>query len=160
MPASNPASSAASDREIVIRRAFQAPRELVYRAWTDPHHIGHWWGPTGFTTTTHEMDVRPGGVWRFIMHGPDGTDFLNKIVYVEVAPPERLAYEQAGEGATAHIHFRTTVTFTEQDGKTEVTLRMVFDTAKERAYVVETFGAIEGGEQTLARLEEYVAEMA
>ena len=64
-----------ADREIVATRVFDAPRDLVFRMWTDPAHIVHWWGPNGFTTTIHEMDVRPGGMWRFIMHGPDGVDY-------------------------------------------------------------------------------------
>lgn len=78
--ASNPAGDTA-DREIVITRVFDAPREQVFDAWTDSEHVSQWWGPNGFTTTTHEMDVRPGGVWRFIMHGPDGVDYKNRIVY-------------------------------------------------------------------------------
>ena len=79
-------------REIVITRLIAAPPELVFDAWTDPKQIGRWWGPNGFTTTTHSMDVRPGGVWRFVMHGPDGRDYQNKIVYREVKRPERLVY--------------------------------------------------------------------
>src|SRR2546430_11151240 len=79
-----------SDREILLTRVFDAPRELVFKVWTDPEHVGRWWGPRGFTNTIHEMDVRPGGVWRFTMHGPDGVDYLNRIVFIEVARPERL----------------------------------------------------------------------
>lgn len=77
-----------ADREIVISRLIHAPRELVFKVWTDPKHVAHWWGPNGFTNTIHEMDVRPGGVWRFIMHGPDGVDYPNKIVYKEVVKPQ------------------------------------------------------------------------
>ena len=69
----------------------------MFKVWTDPQHLAHWWGPDGFTLTTREMDVRPGGVWRFIMHGPDGTDYKNRIVYTEVSPPGRLVYKHAGE---------------------------------------------------------------
>ena len=113
-----------SDREIVATRIFDAPRELVFQMWTDPKHIGNWWGPKGFTTTIHEMDVRPGGVWRFIMHGPDGRDYQNKIVYLETAKPERLVYDHVSGPL-----FRMTVTFTAQAGKTKVMARMVFETA-------------------------------
>src|SRR6478735_6105977 len=80
-------------REIVASRVFDAPRDLVFKMWTDREHAGNWWGPKGFRTTIHEMDVRPGGVWRFVMHGPDGRDYQNKIVYVEVVRPERLVYD-------------------------------------------------------------------
>jgi uncharacterized protein YndB with AHSA1/START domain len=86
-----------SDREIVATRVFDAPRELVFQMWTDPQHISNWYGPRGFTTTTHEMDVRPGGVWRHVMHGPDGTDYPNEIVYLEVVKPERLVYDHVSE---------------------------------------------------------------
>ena len=78
-----------ADREIVSARVFDAPRELVWKAWVDPKHVAQWWGPKGFTNTIHEMDVRPGGVWRFAMHGPDGTDYKNEIVFIEVVRPER-----------------------------------------------------------------------
>lgn len=78
MAGRNEASTA--DREIATTRIFDAPRKLVWKAWTDPNHVAHWWGPNGFTNTIHEMNVAPGGVWRFMMHGPDGTDWPNKIV--------------------------------------------------------------------------------
>ena len=68
-------------REIITTRVLDAPRELVWKAWTDPKHVAEWWGPNGFTNTIHEMDVRPDGVWRFIMHGPDGVDYKNEIVF-------------------------------------------------------------------------------
>ncbi len=151
--------SPASDREIVVTRLINAPRDLVWKAWSDPAHITHWWGPRGFTTTTSEMDMRPGGTWRFVMHGPDGTDYLNQIVYTEVVKPERLAYRQSGEGDHDEIKFQSEVTFVDKGGKTEVTLSAVFETAAELKYVVEKFGAAEGGQQTLTRLSEYVLEM-
>lgn len=68
-------------------RTIDAPRDLVFDAWTDPAHVGQWWGPDGFTTTTHEIDIRPGGVWRFTMHGPDGVDYPNEIAFEEIVPP-------------------------------------------------------------------------
>ena len=77
-PARAPADT--SDREIVISRVFDAPRTLVFKAWTDPQHLAHWWGPNSFSLTTHEMEFKPGGVWRFVMHGPDGCDYQNKDI--------------------------------------------------------------------------------
>lgn len=70
-----------ADREITISRVFNAPRELVFRAWTEPQHLAQWWGPKNFTNTFHQFDPRPGGDWRFIMHGPNGTDYPNYSVY-------------------------------------------------------------------------------
>lgn len=149
--------SCSSDREIVISRHLGAPRELVWKAWTHPEHIAHWWGPEGFTTTTETMEVRPGGVWRFVMHAPNGMDFRNYVRYVEVVRPERLVYLH-GEDED-HIEFEVTVTFVERDGGTEVTLRQLYETAEARDRSIHEVGAIEGGRQTLARLAAYLETM-
>jgi uncharacterized protein YndB with AHSA1/START domain len=143
----------ASDREIITTRIFDAPRELVFAAWTDPKHVAEWWGPQGFTNTIYEMDVRPGGVWRFVMHGPDGVDYQNEIVFVEIVKPQRLVYDHVS-GPKFHM----TVTFDEQDGKTKLTMRMLFDTAALRDQVAKKFGAVEGAKQTLERLAEFLAK--
>lgn len=153
-------TSPQADREIVISRKIQAPRALVFKAWTDPQHVGVWWGPRGFRTTTKRMDLRPGGVWQFTMHGPDGVDYLNRIDFLEVREPELLKYKQAGEGEHDNIRFHTTVTFEEAGDATLVTLRSTFETAEGRNYVVEKFGAIEGGEQHLERLSDYATHLA
>src|ERR1700756_247707 len=81
---------------IIAVREFDAPRELVFKVWSDPKHLTQWWGPNGFTTTTSRFDMRPGGVWRFVMHGPDGRDYQNRITYEEVVPPERVVYRHGG----------------------------------------------------------------
>jgi len=154
----NSASNNASDREIAAMRIFNTPREKVFKIFTDPKHITHWWGPNGFTTTTHEMDMRSGGVWRFTMHGPDGVDYKNKVVYIEVVRPERLVYKHAGEGEHSGIHFVATVTFTDLGGKTRLDMRMRFDTAEELEEVATKHGAVEGLTQTLSRLEAFLAE--
>ncbi|MDB5033078.1 MAG: hypothetical protein JWQ98_319 [Chlorobi bacterium] len=152
----NDNAATSDDREIVITRVFDAPRQLVFRAWTDPNHVGQWWGPKGFTTTTHEMDVRPGGVWRFVLHGPDGVDYNNRIDYLEVLEPERLVYAHGDGSEDGPPQFHTTVTFVDRDGGTELTMRAVFASAGERARAVKEVGAIEGGNQTLDRFGEYL----
>lgn len=146
-----------TDRELLITRTLDAPRELVFEAWTDPKHIAQWWGPKGFTTTVGAMDVTPGGAWRYVMHGPDGVDYPNQIVYDEVVKPERLVYTHGSgeEGDTGQ--FQVTVTFAEQGGKTKLTMQMLFASAAELDKVKQ-FGAVEGGNQTLDRLEEYLAK--
>jgi uncharacterized protein YndB with AHSA1/START domain len=150
-------SSASADREMVISRVFDAPREMVWNAWTDPKQVVKWWGPHGFTTTVQEMDVRPGGVWRHTMHGPDGTNYPNKSVFSEVVRHERIVFSHGGgkEGGS-EANFKSTWTFEEQEGKTRLTVRMVFDSAQERDRVERDFGAIEGGQQTLERLAEHL----
>jgi uncharacterized protein YndB with AHSA1/START domain len=143
--------------DLVITRVLDAPRELVFAVWTDPERVPRWWGPRGFSTTIHEMDVRPGGVWRFIMHGPDGIDYKNKVVFHEVVKPERLVYSH-GEDEDGAETFHVTATFADQDGKTHLTLRALFATREERDRHLD-FGAIEGGNQTLDRLAEHLAAM-
>ncbi|MDB5055525.1 MAG: ATPase [Bacilli bacterium] len=147
------------EREIVFTRILNAPRALVFEVWTDPKHVAKWWGPNGFTNTIHEMDVRPSGVWRFIMHGPDGIDYPNKIVYKEVLKPERLVYSHGGDDENDPGQFQVTVTFDDQGNKTELTMRMLFVSKEERDKVVKEYGAVEGGNQTLNRLEEHLAKM-
>jgi uncharacterized protein YndB with AHSA1/START domain len=152
----SPAASTA-DREIVISRLLDAPRDLVWAAFTDPKQVIQWWGPNGFTTTIHEMDFRPGGVWRHTMHGPDGTDYPNKSVFKEIVKPERIVFshgggKEGGKGAT----FEATWTFEAQGSKTLLTGRMVFPSADVRDFVAREYGAIEGGRQTLSRLAQYL----
>jgi uncharacterized protein YndB with AHSA1/START domain len=142
-----------------MTRVLNAPRELVFKMWTDPEHVPRWWGPRGFTTTTYTMDVTPGGVWRFCMHGPDGRDFQNKITSLEVVKPERLVYRHGGDKDCEPVNFEVTVTFEDQGDKTRLTMRMILPSANARDYVVKTYGAIEGGKQTLDRLEEHLARM-
>ncbi len=142
-----------TDREITATRVFDAPRELVFKVWTDPKHIVQWWGPKGFTNTIHKMDVKPGGVWEFVMHGPDGVDYKNKIIYTEVVKPERIVYSHVSGPL-----FDVTVTFTEQGNKTKLTMQMLFKTAAARNATVKKYGAVEGLNQTLDRLKEHLAK--
>jgi uncharacterized protein YndB with AHSA1/START domain len=147
------------EREIVITRTLDAPRELVFAVWTDPRHVASWWGPNGFTTTIQDMNVTPGGVWRLVMRGPDGRDYKNKIVFIEVVKPERLVYRHSGEDGTEPVQFQTTVTFATRGGKTDLTLRLVFESNAARDNVIKTYGAVEGGKQTIGRLAEYLAKL-
>jgi len=145
-------------RELMITRRFQAPRELVFKAWTDPKHLPNWWGPQGFTVTTQDMDVRPGGVWRYVMHGPDGTDYDNKITFLEIEHPVRLAYLH-GDG-DADERFRVSVTFEQEGQGTLLTMRMVFQTAEELEMTVKQYGAIEGAQQTMERLDHQLPKIS
>jgi len=146
-----------SDREIINTRLLNAPRALVFKVWTNPDDIGKWWGPNGFTTTTHEMRVEPGGCWRYIMHGPDGTDYDNRVDYLEVVAPERIVYLH-GERENDPNQFHVTVTFDEHENKTKLTMRMVLKSPEELERV-KAFGAVEGGIQTINRLEALLAEL-
>jgi uncharacterized protein YndB with AHSA1/START domain len=148
-----------ADRELVYVRIYDAPRELVFDAWTNPKHLPKWWGPNGFTLTIRSIDVRAGGVWRFVMHGPDGRDYENRITYEEIVRPERLVYSHGGGEDVEPVQFQTTVTFEDHGGKTKLTMRAVFPTAAERDRVAKEYGAIEGAHQHLGRLAEHLKTM-
>lgn len=145
-----------TDREIIVTRLIAAPRALVWQMFTDPAHVIHWWGPDGFRNTNLEHNLRVGGAWRFIMHGPDGTDYPNRAIYTEITPPERLAYAHDADagGDPAHA-FNAEVTLTDEAGQTRVTLRLILQTVEQRQAVTDF--AVEGAEQTLARLDAYVS---
>ncbi|HVV82348.1 MAG TPA: SRPBCC family protein [Kofleriaceae bacterium] len=146
------------DREVVLSRVVDAPRDLVFRAWTDADHLGRWFGPAGFTCTTREADVREGGTWRFEMRAPDGTIFDNRIVFVTVRAPDLLVYDHGHDRDDDPDRFRVTITFDEQtDGKTVLTLRQLHPTAERRKAVIG-FGAVAFGYQTLDKLARFLAE--
>lgn len=151
--------SPTADRELRFTRVFGAPPEVVFRAWTDPEQVGRWWGPRGFTTTTHSMDLRPGGLWKHTMHGPDGVNYPNTTEYLEVKPPERLAYRNSGsKEREKEIWFEATVEFRPAPrGGTRLDLRMVFPSREMRDRVSREYGAEEGAYQTLERLEGVLA---
>lgn len=148
-----------ADREIVITRVIDAPRERVFDALTDPRQVVHWWGPKGFSTTIHQMDVRVGGIWSQTLHGPDGKDYANRSIFLDVVRPERVVYAHGGgEGEGPGATFRASWTFEPKGSKTKLTIRMVFPTVKVREHVVKKYNAIEGGRQTLGRLDEFLAK--
>jgi uncharacterized protein YndB with AHSA1/START domain len=149
-----------SDRELILSRTLNAPRELVWDAWTKPEHLIQWWGPKGFTNTFHEHNPTPGGVWRFIMHGPDGTDWPNRIIYDEVVKPERLTYTHDADTDDENDpqRFHVVVTFAENGDKTDLKMHMVM-ASKEALENVKKFGAVELGIQTVDKLEEHLAGM-
>jgi len=145
--------------ELIVNRIFNAPRELVWKAWTEPEHVVNWWGPKGFSIRTSEIDIRPGGIWRFIMKGPDGVEYPNKISFREIVKPERLVYTSSDDIEDDPGQFQTIVNFVEQDNKTILTMRLIFPSEEIREKVVKEYGAIEGANQTLDRLEEQLRIM-
>jgi uncharacterized protein YndB with AHSA1/START domain len=142
---------------IVGMREYDAPRDLVFAMFCDPKHLAQWWGPNGFRTTTLSFDMRPGGVWRFVMHGPDGRDYHNRVTYQEVVPPERLVYRHGGGEDVEPVQFRQTITFEDLGGRTRIVWRGDFPSAAERDRVIKEYGADTGLVQTMARLADYVA---
>lgn len=146
------AETTAADRELVITRRFRAPIELVWEAWTTPAHLERWWGPVGFTTTTSVFAFEPGGQWLHTMHGPDGTDYPNRLTFREIVPGRRLSYSHRGMSDDDPLEFEVTAVFERDEAGTRVTWRMTLASADDRRRVIDEFGAYEGAHQTLDRL--------
>lgn len=148
-------------REIVISREFNAPREWVWEAMTDPKHVANWWGPRGFKTILEEHDFRVGGKWRHVMCGPDGARYPNQSIFKEIVKPERIVYAHGGHregGPGASFEATWTLSALSKD-RTRLTGRLLFPSKENRDLVVKEFGVIEGGKQTLERLGEQLAGM-
>lgn len=143
------------EREVIVQREIPFPRELVWKAMSDPNHVNNWWGPDGFENENVVMSFSVGGTWTFDMVAPDGTRFPNHSVFKEIIPLEKIVYDH-GDGT--RIWFECTVTLTQTEKGTLVTIRSLFPTKEERDEVVEKYGAIEGGKQHLAKLEAYIAQ--
>jgi uncharacterized protein YndB with AHSA1/START domain len=141
------------DKDIVTMRVLNAPRERVFRAWTEPEHLQKWWGPKGFTNTFKEHDLRPGGTWSFVMHGPEGGNYNNECVFIRIEPPGFIAWEHVSPP-----YFHIIARFDELAGdRTQLTWTMRFRTAEEREKL-RTF-VIEKNEENLDRLEAELEQM-
>jgi uncharacterized protein YndB with AHSA1/START domain len=146
-----------ADREIVIARVIAAPPELVFSAFTEVRHLSRWWGPEGFSTTTRAFEFHEGGVWDFVMHGPDGTDYPEWITWTEIVAPERITLLH-GESPDDPNAFESILTFAADGAATRLVMRTIFPTSQLRDEAAEKYHAIEGGQQTLANLDSYVTE--
>ena len=151
-----------AERQLIVERVFDAPRALVWKAWTEPERIARWWGPQGWDTTNYTMDVKPGGVWHYCMRGPDGTESWGKAVYRDIVPPERLVYydvfsDAAGGTNEEMFGMLITIEFTEIGQKTQVTSITEFASV-EQLEAILAMGVVEGVSQTWDRLDEYLRE--
>jgi uncharacterized protein YndB with AHSA1/START domain len=142
------------DRGLVISKTLNAPVELVWETWTNADHIAKWWGPDGFTNTIHKMEVRAGGEWEFIMHGPDGTDYKNKSIFREIIPFKKIVYEHV-----TGPRFTATIEFTDLGEQTLINWQMLFATAEEFIQTVKTFKADQGLRQNIEKLNNYVMDL-
>lgn len=142
-----------AERAFVTSRIIDVPRPRVFRAFAEPDHLTRWWGPAGFSSTFHEFDFRPGGRWRFILHGPDGKDYRNECVFTEIVAPERVVLDHV----VGH-HFVLTITMAERGVQTEVGWCQVFDTVEECRRIAGV--VVDANEQNLDRLAAEVRSMA
>lgn len=152
-----------SDREIVITRVFNAPRELVFKAWSKPEYLARWWGPKGWTLPISTMDFRPGGQWHYCMKGPEGEQSCGLAIYHEIVPPERIVYtdyfaDAEGNPKEGLPESRITVEFTEHDGATKLTSTALYKTKEDLDKVLK-MGMEEGMTESLNRLEEFLASL-
>ena len=143
-----------SDREIVMTREFDAPRDLVFEAHTSCEHMSRWWGPRKYEIATCEIDFRAGGKWRVVHRGPDGDEHAFRGEYREIVPPERIVWTFEYEGFPGSISVET-LSLEEHDGKTTLTARSVYDTVAERDAMLKS-GMEAGATETMERLDEYL----
>jgi uncharacterized protein YndB with AHSA1/START domain len=147
-----------SDREIVMERVFDAPPEVVFRAYTEPDLVPKWWGPRRLTTTVEEMDVAPGSVWRYLQHDAEGNEYAFHGRYREIQAPERLVYTFEFEGMMGHVLLET-ATFEARDGKTKLTVTDLFDTVEDRDGMLQS-GMEEGASESCDRLAELLTALS
>ncbi|MGY4691180.1 SRPBCC family protein [Salibacterium sp. K-3] len=150
------------DREFTLERIFDAPRELVFKAFTDPEHVSRWWAPGGFTMPVCKMDLRPGGIWHYCFESLEGERHWSRSIYQEIVKPERIVYtdtfadEEANpiEGMPEN---RVTVTFIEHEGKTKLTINVEFPSAQNLKAAID-MGMMEGMKETINNLETHLKE--
>ena len=164
MSNNNDSTDAQGDRQIIITRIFDAPRELVFKAWTSPEHVAQWWGPKGFTTRVTELDLRPGGKWHYVMIAPDGTAYPVKGVFREIVPLERIVtsdeFDQGFEkivNADLPRGIVMTAVFEDLDGKTKLTLWIMHESIEDR-HKHEQMGVIAGWNSSFDCLDEFLAK--
>lgn len=145
--------STPSDRQIVMTRVFDAPRDLVFEAHSSCEHLSNWWGPRKYEIASCEVDFRPGGAWR-IVHRAEGEEHVFRGEFREISRPERIVWTFEWMGAPGHVSVET-LTFEEQDGKTTLMATSVFDTVEDRDGMLES-GMESGAAETYDRLDEYL----
>lgn len=148
------------ENKVIYKRYFDVPVDLVFEAWSMPEHLAEWWGPDGFTLTTKSMDFSNGGIWDFIMHGPDGHDYKNKIRFTDIKKPRHIHYKHLGDGEGAHdVVFDSRILFEEVGEGTNLIMEQIFPSKEELERVNQKYGAIEGGKQHLANLARYLEKI-
>ncbi|EPG72779.1 hypothetical protein LEP1GSC058_0869 [Leptospira fainei serovar Hurstbridge str. BUT 6] len=142
---------------VIYKRYFDVSIDLLFEAWSSQEHLSEWWGPDGFTITTKRLDFSNGGIWEFIMHGPDGHNYKSKIQFIEINKPNYIYYQHLGDDeGTKEIHFQSKIIFEESGEGTNLTMEQIFPNKEELERVNKKYGAIEGGKQHLGNLAKYL----
>ncbi len=147
-------NAAINDREMHLSRTLNAPIGLVWEVWTQPEHISQWWGPIGFTTTIEKMELRAGGAWNLIMHGPDGRNYINESVFTELIPMQRIVFEHV-----SYPKFTAIIRFEARGAQTHIHWRMIFESRELLENVVRTFGADRGLTENFIKMADYLSGM-
>ena len=146
------ANNNTANREMHITRMLNAPIDLVWEVWTNPEHIANWWGPSGYTNTIHKMEVIAGGEWRLTMHGPDGKDYPNKSMFIEIVPLKKIVFQHFNPNYIA------TIIFEPKEKETLLEWAMLFETIELFETVIKVFKADEGLHQNVEKLENYLKQ--
>lgn len=141
------------NRQIHLKKTFNIPISLMWEIWTTPDHIANWWGPKGFSSTIHEMDVKPGGDWKLTLQGPSGQNFANRSIFKEIVPYQKIVFEHFNP------HFITIVLFEAKGDKTIVDWTLLFDTVEMYEIVVNVHKADKGQQENIEKLEDYLAKL-
>jgi uncharacterized protein YndB with AHSA1/START domain len=140
-----------AERELIFSRLLDAPVKLVWKVWTRPEHIKLWWGPDGFTNTINKMDIKPGGEWHLIMHGPDGTDYEIKSVFIEIVKYRKIVYKQLTQ-----FRYIATIEFESRGEQTFLHWQMLFESKEYLIQAAKTYGVDKGLRQNAERLIDYL----
>jgi uncharacterized protein YndB with AHSA1/START domain len=148
------------DSKVIYKRYFDVPISLAFEAWSSQEHLEQWWGPDGFTVTTKSMNFSNGGIWEFVMHGPDGKDYQNRIQFTEIKKPRSIYYKHLGHGEDVQdVVFESIIIFEEAGEGTNLTMEQIFPSKEELERLAKQFGAIEGGKQHLGNLGKYLEKL-
>ncbi|MCW7470725.1 SRPBCC family protein [Leptospira kanakyensis] len=145
------------DNKVTYKKYFDVPVDLLFEVWSSPEHLTEWWGPDGFTLTIKRLDFSNGGIWEFIMHGPDGHDYKNKIQFLEIQKPNLISYKHIGDGeGDEDVNFQSKIIFETSGNGTNLLMEQIFSSKQELERVNAKYGAIEGGKQHVVNLAKYV----
>jgi uncharacterized protein YndB with AHSA1/START domain len=146
--------------KVIYKRYYDAPVRLLFEAWSQHKHLSEWWGPDGFTLTTISMDFSNGGIWDFIMHGPDGTEYKNRVHFIEILEQHSIVYKHLGDGGDSKdVSFHTIITLEDVGEGTNLTMEQEFPSKEDLERVDKRYGAIEGGKQHAENFAKYLATL-
>lgn len=148
------------ENKVTYKKYFDVPVDLLFEVWSKPEHLMEWWGPDGFTLTIKSLDFSNGGIWEFIMHGPDGHDYQNKIQFIEISKPHFILYQHLGDGeGDEDVNFQSRIIFEAAGEGTNLIMEQIFYSKQELERVNEKYGAIEGGKQHVGNLAKYLEKI-